>query len=95
MGSVVAAVVGNDLAILAAAEAGNNGGGIGNETPTIDKDNADNVAAVGSKEDYLVFLSQRSVDKPKERVTGDTVLIPSLKFAGALMLVFLYSNDLL
>ena len=56
---------------------------------------------VGSKEYYSGFLN-RGFDEKEERVTGDKVLIPTLKFVGgftviigALLIGFLASNGLL
>lgn len=56
---------------------------------------------VGSKEYYSGFLN-RGFDEKEERVTGDKVLIPTLKFVGgftviigALLVVFMASNGLL
>jgi hypothetical protein len=57
---------------------------------------------VGSKEYYSGFVSRKINEEPEERITGDAVLIPTLKFVGgfgAILLVltfaFLASNDLL
>ena len=60
----------NELAILVAAYAGKRRRGRGDGKITVNEDYADNVVAVRSKEYYARFLSQRSVDKPKERVTS-------------------------
>lgn len=57
---------------------------------------------LGSKEYYSGFVSRDLNEDPQERVTGDAVLIPTLKFVGGftvviggLLLVFLASNGLL
>mmetsp|Transcript_12460 Transcript_12460/g.19205 ORF Transcript_12460/g.19205 Transcript_12460/m.19205 type:complete len:110 (-) Transcript_12460:239-568(-) len=57
---------------------------------------------LGSKEYYSGFVSRDLNEDPQERVTGDAVLIPTLKFVGGftvviggLFLVFLASNGLL
>ena len=65
-------------------------------------DNEDELTTVGSKEYYQGFLNRSPSEEPIERVTGDAVLGPTLKFAGGvslilvgLLLVFLGSNGLL
>jgi len=65
-------------------------------------DNEDELTTVGSKEYYQGFLNRSPSEEPIERVTGDAVLGPTLKFAGGvslflvgLVLVFLGSNGLL
>mmetsp|Transcript_34469 Transcript_34469/g.51662 ORF Transcript_34469/g.51662 Transcript_34469/m.51662 type:complete len:136 (+) Transcript_34469:136-543(+) len=62
-------------------------------------DNEDELTTVGSKEYYQGFLNRSPSEEPIERVTGDAVLGPTLKFAGGvslilvgLVLVFLGSN---
>lgn len=57
---------------------------------------------VGTQEYYSGFISRDINEEPKERITGDAVLIPTLKFVGgfaaiivALFVGFLLSNDLL
>ena len=57
---------------------------------------------IGSSEYYQGFVTQSINDEPEERVTGDAVLIPTLKFVGSISVVlilltvgFLASNDLL
>ena len=57
---------------------------------------------VGSKEYYQGFFTRSPDEEPVERVTGDAVLGPTLKFAGGvslilvgLVFVFLVSNGLL
>ena len=69
---------------------------------TDDEKEEDDVVKLGSKEYYSGFLSRDSIDEPEERVTGDAVLIPTLKFAaifsvsiGVLVLAFLISNNLI
>ena len=64
-------------------------------------DKADQVQ-VGTKEYYSGFISRDINEEPEERVTGDAVLIPTLKFVGGfaailgvLFFAFLVSNDLL
>jgi hypothetical protein len=60
------------------------------------------VVKVGSKEYYDGFLSRDLREEAEGRVTGDGVLIPTLKFAGvftvlsgALVVGFMVSNGLL
>ena len=57
---------------------------------------------LGSAEYYSGFVSRGLTEDPDERVTGDAVLIPTLKFVGgftvvigALLVGFLASNGLL
>jgi hypothetical protein len=57
---------------------------------------------VGSVEYYDGFLSRGLTEEPEERVAGDKVLVPALKFAGGaaviiggLLLAFLFSNGLI
>lgn len=57
---------------------------------------------LGSKEYYSGFVSRDVNQEPEERVTGDAILIPTLKFVGGfasvlalLFFVFLASNDLI
>ena len=66
--------------------------------------NLDNetTTTVGSKEYYQGFFTRSPNEEPVERVTGDAVLGPTLKFAGGvslilvgLVFVFLASNGLL
>eukprot|EP00985_Skeletonema_marinoi_P015795 scaffold8265_cov172-Skeletonema_marinoi.AAC.4 len=45
-------------------------------------DNEDELTTVGSKEYYQGFLNRSPSEEPIERVTGDAVLGPTLKFAG-------------
>ena len=60
------------------------------------------VVRLGSGEYYSGFVNRQLTEEPEERITGDAVLIPSLKFAGictaiigGFLLVFLASNGLL
>ncbi len=62
----------------------------------------ENLTPVGSKEYYQGFLTRSPDQESVERVTGDAVLGPTLKFAGGvslilvgLVFVFLVSNGLL
>ena len=62
----------------------------------------DDLTSVGSKEYYQGFFTRSPDEEPVERVTGDAVLGPTLKFAGGvslilvgLVFVFLVSNGLL
>mmetsp|Transcript_32261 Transcript_32261/g.63919 ORF Transcript_32261/g.63919 Transcript_32261/m.63919 type:complete len:113 (-) Transcript_32261:275-613(-) len=57
---------------------------------------------VGSSEYYKGFISRSVNEEPKERITGDAILIPTLKFVGGMSLVlilllfgFLASNGLI
>lgn len=57
---------------------------------------------VGSKEYYSGFVSRKIDEEPEERITGDAVLVPTMKFVGgfaavliALFFGFLASNGLL
>jgi hypothetical protein len=57
---------------------------------------------VGTKEYYSGFVSRGVNDEPEERVTGDAVLVPTLKLVGGfaavlgvLLFAFLASNNLL
>lgn len=65
------------------------------------EDEENKVVKEKSKEYYEGLVSS-SLEEPEERVTGDAVLKPTVKFAGsvtvliaALLLVFLISNGLL
>lgn len=83
----------------------NNNNNVDNETTTITsstKQQQDELTSVGSKEYYQGFLTRSPDEEPIERVTGDAVLGPTLKFAGGvslilvgLVFVFLVSNGLL
>ncbi|KAL7449290.1 hypothetical protein ACHAWC_001365 [Mediolabrus comicus] len=60
----------------------------------------ENLTSIGSTEYYKGFITRSA--EPTERVTGDAILGPTLKFAGgvslilvALVAVFLGSNGLL
>lgn len=73
-----------------------------NETTTSMIEQQDNLTSVGSKEYYQGFFTRSPDEEPVERVTGDAVLGPTLKFAGGvslilvgLVFVFLVSNGLL
>ncbi|EJK59377.1 hypothetical protein THAOC_20418 [Thalassiosira oceanica] len=62
----------------------------------------DSKTTVGSSEYYQGFISRSVDEEPAERVTGDAVLGPTLKFAGgvslgliALTVAFLASNGLI
>ncbi len=74
-----------------------------NSNNNLDNDTQqENLTSVGSKEYYQGFLTRSPDEEPIERVTGDAVLGPTLKFAGGvslilvgLVLVFLASNGLL
>lgn len=66
-----------------------------------DDDEAGNTR-VGSSEYYKGFVSRSVDEEPAERVTGDAILGPTLKFAGGigavlvvLTLVFLASNGII
>ena len=65
-------------------------------------DDSDPKTKVGSSEYYQGFVSRSVDEEPAERVTGDAVLGPTLKFAGgvslgliALTVAFLASNGLI
>lgn len=67
----------------------------------VDEDE-NNLTSIGSSEYYKGFITRSAKDEPIERVTGDAILGPTLKFAGgisfilvALVAVFLGSNGLL
>ena len=60
------------------------------------------LTSIGSTEYYKGFITRSAKEEPIERVTGDAILGPTLKFAGgvsfilvALVAVFLGSNGLL
>jgi len=60
------------------------------------------VVKVGSGEYYEGFLKRSLTEEPSDRVTGDAILGPTIKFVGgasvillALLIAFLSSNDLL
>ena len=79
----------------------NNSNNLDNDTTTTQQQQ-DELTTVGSKEYYQGFLNRSPSEEPIERVTGDAVLGPTLKFAGGvslllvgLVLVFLGSNGLL
>ena len=62
----------------------------------------ENLTSIGSTEYYQGFLTRSPNEEPIERVTGDAILGPTLKFAGGislilvvLVLVFLGSNGLI
>lgn len=66
------------------------------------EENTEEQVKVGSKDYYSGFLSRGIKEDSEDRVTGDAVLLPTLKFVGgfsviigALLLVFLASNGLL
>ena len=73
------------------------------DTTTLKQQSDDEqLTSVGSTEYYQGFLTRPPNEEPIERVTGDAILGPTLKFAGgisiglvALVLVFLVSNGLL
>ncbi|KAL7450131.1 hypothetical protein ACHAWC_002103 [Mediolabrus comicus] len=65
-------------------------------------DEDENLTSIGSTEYYKGFITRSAKEEPTERVTGDAILGPTLKFAGgvsfilvALVVVFLGSNGLL
>jgi hypothetical protein len=65
-------------------------------------DEDENLTSIGSTEYYNGFITRSAKEEPIERVTGDAILGPTLKFAGgvsfilvALVAVFLGSNGLL
>ena len=65
-------------------------------------DEDENLTSIGSSEYYKGFITRSAKEEPIERVTGDAILGPTLKFAGgvsfilvALVVVFLGSNGLL
>ena len=65
-------------------------------------DDSDPKTKVGSSEYYQGFISRPVDEEPAERVTGDAVLGPTLKFAGGVSLglivltvAFLASNGLI
>ena len=65
-------------------------------------DEDENLTSIGSTEYYKGFITRSAKEEPIERVTGDAILGPTLKFAGgvsfilvALVAVFLGSNGLL
>ena len=65
-------------------------------------DNDDKTTTVGSSEYYQGFISRSINEEPTERVTGDAILGPSLKFAFVISLglvalvgVFLVSNGII
>ena len=65
-------------------------------------DEDENLTSIGSTEYYKGFITRSAKEEPIERVTGDAILGPTLKFAGgvsfilvALVVVFLGSNGLL
>ena len=49
-------------------------------------DNDDKTTTVGSSEYYQGFISRSINEEPTERVTGDAILGPTLKFAGTISL---------
>lgn len=70
--------------------------------PMMDNNKNEKGVKVGTQEYYSGFISRDINEEPKERITGDAVLIPTLKFVGgfaaiivALFVGFLLSNDLL
>ena len=79
-----------------------NSNNLENETTTSTIEQQDDLTSVGSKEYYQGFFTRSPDEEPVERVTGDAVLGPTLKFAGGvslilvgLVFVFLVSNGLL
>jgi hypothetical protein len=81
----------------------NNSNNLDNDTTTEQQQkNDENLTSIGSTEYYQGFLTRSPNEEPIERVTGDAILGPTLKFAGGislilvvLVLVFLGSNGLL
>ncbi|KAL3805566.1 hypothetical protein HJC23_005810 [Cyclotella cryptica] len=73
--------------------------------PSDEKSNsniAQDKVAVGSSEYYQGFISRSVNDEPVERITGDAILGPTLKFVGGvsvvlvlLTLAFLASNGII
>ena len=70
--------------------------------PMMDNNKNEKGVKVGTQEYYSGFISRDINEEPKERITGDAVLIPTLKFVGGfaaiivvLFVGFLLSNDLL
>mmetsp|Transcript_9111 Transcript_9111/g.11884 ORF Transcript_9111/g.11884 Transcript_9111/m.11884 type:complete len:81 (+) Transcript_9111:808-1050(+) len=62
----------------------------------------DEKVQVGSKEYYSGFVNRPMSEEPVERVSGDNLLMPIMKFAGSsslviggFLLVFLAANGLL
>jgi hypothetical protein len=73
-----------------------------NTTANKKVDEDENLTSIGSTEYYKGFITRSAKEEPIERVTGDAILGPTLKFAGgvsfilvALVVVFLGSNGLL
>ena len=65
-------------------------------------DNDDQMTTVGSSEYYQGFINRSVNEEPTERVTGDALLGPIMKFAGgaaviiaALTAAFLASNGII
>lgn len=73
-----------------------------NESASNREGDSDDVVQVGTKEYYKGFISRSVDEEPIERVTGDAVLGPTMKFVGgftvilaALLLGFLASNGII
>ena len=72
------------------------------DSNTSKKKSTDEDVPLGSAEYYSGFVSRGLTEDPDERVTGDAVLVPTLKFVGGftvvigtLLIGFLASNGLL
>mmetsp|Transcript_42798 Transcript_42798/g.48629 ORF Transcript_42798/g.48629 Transcript_42798/m.48629 type:complete len:128 (-) Transcript_42798:96-479(-) len=66
------------------------------------EDDSSEVTTVGSSEYYKGFVSRPMNEEPLERVSGDNLLMPILKFAGAFVIplvlltaAFLASNGII
>ena len=71
------------------------------ETSSFDN-NKPTTTVVGSTEYYQGFITRSMNEEPTERVTGDAILGPTLKFAGGISLllilftgIFLVSNGII
>ena len=71
------------------------------ETSSSDNNKA-TTTVVGSTEYYQGFVTRSMNEEPTERVTGDAILGPTLKFAGGISLllillmgIFLVSNGII
>ena len=71
------------------------------ETSSSDN-NKSTTTVVGSTEYYQGFITRSMNEEPTERVTGDAILGPTLKFAGGISLllilfmgIFLVSNGII
>lgn len=80
----------------------NNSYNLDNDTTSRQQQDDENLTSIGSTEYYRGFLTRSPNEEPIERITGDAILGPTLKFAGGislilvvLVLVFLGSNGLL